>query len=88
MFNAPDMISSDSHIFEPPGHKASDKRACFLVIHGGGWTGMEPRRMFPFADHFAKLSAMGWTDLWRHNHPDTTEFTWYSKFKGGTRCNG
>ena len=24
------------HIFEPAGHKATDKRPCFVVIHGGG----------------------------------------------------
>jgi acetyl esterase/lipase len=47
------------HIFEPAGHKATDKRPCFLIIHGGGWTGMEPRRMFPFADHFAKKGMVG-----------------------------
>jgi acetyl esterase len=47
------------HIFEPAGHKATDKRPCFLVIHGGGWSGMEPRRMFPFADHFAKKGMLG-----------------------------
>ena len=47
------------HIFEPEGFKASDKRPCFLIIHGGGWTGMEPRRMFPFAHHFAKKGMLG-----------------------------
>jgi acetyl esterase/lipase len=47
------------NVFEPTGLKPSDKRPCFLVIHGGGWTGMEPRRMFPFADHFAKLGMVG-----------------------------
>lgn len=47
------------HVFEPEGFKATDKRSCFLVIHGGGWSGMEPRRMFPFAAHFAKLGMVG-----------------------------
>jgi acetyl esterase/lipase len=47
------------NIFEPGGFKSSDKRPCFHIIHGGGWTGMEPRRMFPFADHFAKLGMVG-----------------------------
>ena len=37
---------------------------------------------------FAKLSAMGWTDLWRHHNPGITEYTWFSKFKGGARGNG
>ena len=40
------------------------------------------------AEHFLKLSAIGWTDLWRHFNPGTTEWTWYSTFKGGVRGNG
>jgi acetyl esterase len=47
------------HIFEPEGFKPSDKRGCFITIHGGGWTGGEPRRMYPFAAHFAKLGWVG-----------------------------
>jgi acetyl esterase len=46
------------NIFEPAGHKASDKRPCYLVIHGGGWSGMEPRRMYPFANYFAKQGML------------------------------
>ena len=26
------------HVFDPDGLKAGDKRACYLIIHGGGWT--------------------------------------------------
>ncbi len=47
------------HVFEPEGHKPSDKRPCFVAIHGGGWTGGEPRRFYPFAAHFAKLGFVG-----------------------------
>ncbi len=47
------------HIFEPAGFKASDTRGCFITIHGGGWTGGEPRRMYPFAAHFQKLGWVG-----------------------------
>ena len=46
------------HVFQPDGWKASDTRACFITIHGGGWTGMGPERMFSFADHFAKLGLV------------------------------
>ena len=59
------------HIFEPAGFKTTDKRPCFLVIHGGGWTGMEPRRMFPFADHFAKLGMVGISVQYRLANPKT-----------------
>ena len=47
------------HVFEPKGWKASDKRPCFVVIHGGGWTGGEPKRMYPFAAHYAALGMVG-----------------------------
>ncbi|MBL9184405.1 MAG: alpha/beta hydrolase [Verrucomicrobiaceae bacterium] len=46
------------HVFQPDGWKASDKRTCFITIHGGGWTGMGPERMYAFADHFAKLGLV------------------------------
>ena len=47
------------HVFEPAGWKPSDRRSCFLVIHGGGWTSGEPRRMYPYAEHFARQGMVG-----------------------------
>ncbi len=47
------------HVFEPDSWKTNDRRGCFVVIHGGGWTGGEPRRMYPFAEHFARLGMVG-----------------------------
>ena len=47
------------NVFEPEGHQRGDRRACFLTIHGGGWTGLDPRRQYPFAAHFAKLGMVG-----------------------------
>lgn len=46
-------------VFDPPGHQATDRRPAVLFIHGGGWTGGAPRRMYPFAAHFAKLGLVG-----------------------------
>jgi acetyl esterase/lipase len=46
------------NIFEPAGLKRGDKRPCFLTIHGGGWTGLSPRRQDPFAAHFAKCGMV------------------------------
>ena len=46
------------HLFEPAGLKPTDKRACYVVVHGGGWTGGAPSRMYPFADHYAKLGLV------------------------------
>lgn len=47
------------HLFEPEGFKKEDKRPCYVVIHGGGWSGGLPSRMYPFAAHFARLGMVG-----------------------------
>lgn len=47
------------HVFEPDGWKPTDRRGCFVIFHGGGWTGGEPRRMYPFAEHFARQGMVG-----------------------------
>lgn len=46
------------HIFEPEGWKPTDRRPCFHIIHGGGWQGMDPSRMYPFAADLAKRYGM------------------------------
>jgi acetyl esterase/lipase len=46
------------HVFQPDEWRASDKRVCYITIHGGGWTGMGPERMYAFADHYAKLGLV------------------------------
>jgi exonuclease III len=48
----------------------------------------EKAKTFACSEHFLKLSAIGWTDMWRHYNPGTTEWTWYSTLKGGARGNG
>ncbi len=47
------------HLFEPEGHKATDRRPVFLVIHGGGWTGGDARRFYPIADYFRRQGMLG-----------------------------
>ncbi len=47
------------HVFDPERFKAGDQRGCYLIIHGGGWTGGAPPRMYPFAAHYAKLGLVG-----------------------------
>lgn len=46
------------HIFKPEGWKPTDKRPCFHIIHGGGWQGMDPSRMYPFAADMAERYGM------------------------------
>ncbi len=48
----------------------------------------EVGRTFKCSEHFGRLSKLGWTDIWRHHNPGVTEWTWYSKLKGGARGNG
>jgi acetyl esterase/lipase len=45
-------------IFLPEGWTATDQRPCLHMIHGGGWGGMDPSRMYPFAADFAKRHGM------------------------------
>ena len=47
------------HVFEPDGHRASDRRPVFLAIHGGGWTGGTPRWFYTFAHHFVEQGMLG-----------------------------
>lgn len=59
------------HIFQPESWKASDQRACFITIHGGGWSSGTPVRMYPFADHYAKLGMVGISIQYRLNSAKT-----------------
>ena len=72
---------------------AAEARLHEPFIFVGDWnTGAhrldESGKTFVCAGHFARLSALGWTDLWRRHNPGDTEHTWYSKRKGGVRLNG
>ena len=58
------------HVFEPKDWQRGQKRSCFVVIHGGGWTGGEPRRMYPFAAHFANQGMVGISVNYRLMDPE------------------
>lgn len=57
------------HVFEPPGHKSTDRRPVMLAIHGGGWTGGNAATFFPFADYFAKQGFVGISLEYRLRRP-------------------
>lgn len=57
------------HVFEPAELRRSDRRPCFLIFHGGGWVGGAPRRMYPFAEHFARLGMVGISAEYRLANP-------------------
>ncbi|MCH7727903.1 MAG: alpha/beta hydrolase fold domain-containing protein [Planctomycetes bacterium] len=41
------------HIFEPDGHKASDKRPAVVFFFGGGWNGGTPKQFEPHCRYLA-----------------------------------
>lgn len=41
------------HLFLPPDWRATDRRAAFLLFHGGGWAKGSAGQMFRWAAHFA-----------------------------------
>jgi len=46
------------HVFEPAGRESAERRSAFVIFHGGGWTGGNPRRTYPFADYFRGLGMV------------------------------
>lgn len=44
------------HVFEPEGHKPSDKRPGIVFFFGGGWVGGSPSQFYP---HCAYLASRG-----------------------------
>ncbi len=71
VYKTVDGQSLSLDIFEPAGWKKDDKRACFVAIHGGGWTSGSPRSMYAFADHCAKLGMVGVSVQYRLYKPET-----------------
>jgi exonuclease III len=63
---------------------------CLLVgdFNTGAHFTDEIGKTYVCAGHFERLSSLGWTDLWRHHNRGPTEWTWFSKLKGGFRGNG
>ena len=47
------------HFFEPKRYKNTDKRSCFIAIHGGAWAGGEPRRFYSIINEFVKKGMVG-----------------------------
>ncbi|MBA4017050.1 MAG: alpha/beta hydrolase [Pirellula sp.] len=45
------------YIFEPAGHQPTDRRPCFVAIHGGGWVAGTPTIMNCVGEAFAQ---QGW----------------------------
>lgn len=59
------------HVFEPSEFKLTDRRACFIAIHGGGWSGGNARRFYPFAYEFTKRGMVGISIEYRLFNPSS-----------------
>jgi acetyl esterase/lipase len=58
------------NLFKPAAWKASDKRPCLFLIHGGGWTGGNPTSLFAYADWAAQHGMVGISISYRlHKKP-------------------
>jgi acetyl esterase len=42
------------HIFNPKGHRSSDKKPCIVFFFGGGWSGGTPEQFYPQSEYLAK----------------------------------
>lgn len=53
------------HIFNPQGHKATDKRAAIVFFFGGGWTNGSPQQFEPHCQHLAERGMVAITADYR-----------------------
>jgi acetyl esterase len=47
-------VSLNLHVFEPEGHKPTDKRSAIVFFFGGGWNGGSPSQFYPHGAHLAE----------------------------------
>lgn len=47
------------HIFEPAGHKSSDKSPAIVFFFGGGWVGGTPTQFYPHCAYLASRGMVG-----------------------------
>jgi exodeoxyribonuclease-3 len=81
-----------AHFWDAVLAQAAARRAEPYMLIGDFNTGAhrldEIGKTFHCAEHFQRLSTIGWMDLWRHHNPGVTEYTWFSKLRGGALGNG
>ena len=53
------------NIFEPEGHKATDKRPAIVFFFGGGWNGGSPSQFYPHCDYLAKRGMVAMSANYR-----------------------
>src|SRR5262245_54077022 len=53
------------YIYNPPGHKLTDKRAAIVFFFGGGWTGGSPGQFEQHCKHLASRGMVAMTADYR-----------------------
>jgi acetyl esterase len=53
------------HVFNPKGHKLTDKRPAIVFFFGGGWMGGSPRQFYQQAKSFAALGFVAMSAEYR-----------------------
>jgi acetyl esterase len=53
------------HVFEPAGHKPSDRRPAIVFFFGGGWRSGNPRQFYPQSAHLAKRGMVAMSAEYR-----------------------
>ena len=66
------------HVFEPAGHKPSDRRPCFLAIHGGGWVAGTPTIMYCVCEDLARRGWVCASMRYRLHKPTEGTTAWES----------
>ncbi len=63
------------HVFEPPGHQPSDRRAAIVFFFGGGWNGGSPNQFYPHCQHLAERGMVAMSAEYRvRSRHKTTPF--------------
>lgn len=55
------------HVFNPKGHKATDKVPVIVFFFGGGWTGGTPKQFYEQSRYFAQRGIVGISAEYRVN---------------------
>ena len=63
------------HVFEPRGHRATDKNPVLVFFHGGGWNDGSPRSFYPHCAYFAARGMVAVAPEYRvKNRQKTTPY--------------
>ena len=60
-----DSLELKMYIFNPDGHKASDKTPCMVFFHGGGWNNGHPKSFFKQAEYLASRGMVAMSAQYR-----------------------